>query len=189
MVVSILYPEVIEPFSFGVERGGDGLKAWSYQRAAYGFCVTFTLGVIAGLATRKADLKQISGLVWGTITEARRSFKGAEPNYTVGKRVELAVQVADDGQLAPASTKMAGGFLGVTRHPVLIHEDDLKVLGAREGDLLLVAHPGLIQGGYLSAHVRVQGHADKPGAIGVPQALLDGAGLGRAKTLKAELLM
>ncbi|MBW2524318.1 MAG: sodium/solute symporter [Deltaproteobacteria bacterium] len=187
MVISILYPDVIAPFSFGVEKGGEGLKAWSYQRAAYGFIVTFALGVIAGLISPKAKLDQIRGLVWGTIADARRKYKGAEANHNVSKPVNLQIEIIDD--LEPASTHMAAGFLGVTRHPVLVHEDDLKELGAFEGDLLMVAHPGLIQGGYLSAHVRVQGHAKKKGTIGVPQVLLDSAGFGRVKSLKAELLL
>jgi SSS family solute:Na+ symporter len=189
MVVSILWPEVIEPFSFGVDRGGDGLKAWSYQRACYGFCVTFVLGLVAGAACPAADLRSIRGLVWGTVRYARRRYKGAPPSEAVARTIELAVEVVDDEQFEPPSTTMAGGFLGVTRHPVLVHEQDLERLGAHQGDLLMVMHPSVLKGGYLSAHLRVQGRAHRPGALGLPQAALDDGGFGSVDRLRVELLL
>ena len=189
MVVSIIWPEVIAPFSFGVEQGGEGFKAWSFQRACYGFIVTFGIGLIAGLLSPKADVEQIRGLVWGTVDDARRRFKGSEPNHAVGKTVILAVEVVPDAQLPTPDGAVFEGFLGMTRHPVLIHPDDLQTTAANPGDLLLLVHPGLIQGGWRSTHAMVGGQGSKQGVMQVSQELMASSGLEGVDRLKVSLLL
>ncbi len=189
MIVSIVHPPVIAPFSFGVEQGGEYLKAWSFQRAAYGFCVTFAVGIVAGLLSPKANQARIRGLVWGTIDDARARFKGSRPNLNVGGRITLQVEVVDDSELPPPAISGDDTFLEVTRHQVRVHRDDLGTLSANVGDLLLVVHPGLIQGGWRAAHTVIGGEADRPGVIQVSRAMLTDEGLEGVKKLKAQLLM
>ena len=189
MIVSIIWPEVIQPFAFGVEKGGEGFKAWSFQRAAYGFCCTFTLGIVAGFLCPRANLEQIRGLVWGTVDDARRRFKGAEPNHALGKAVTLAVEVVHDSALPDPAEAVHEGFLGLVRHPVRIHPDDLAPTGAREGDLLLLTHPGLIQSGWRSAHGLAAGGDARSGVIQVSQTFLDQGGLADVDRLKVRLLL
>ena len=189
MIVSIAYPDVIKPFSFGVEPGGEGFKAWSFQRAAYGFVVTFVLGLIAGKISPRADLDQIRGLVWGTVDDARRRYKGSAVNYAVGKPALLAVEVLDEDDLPAAEVTDAAGFMRGTRHPVRVHPDDLGNLDAHVGDLLLAIHPHPIIGGWSSTHVEVTGEAPRPGAIQISKQALAAAGLQGVDRLRMRLLM
>ncbi len=189
MVVSIVWPEVIRPFSFGVEQGGEGLKAWSFQRAAYGFCVTLAIGLVAGLLSKKADQNRIQGLVWGTVDEARRRFKGLAPKHDTGPLVRFAVDAVDQRLLPPVEGIGTEGFLGGTRYPVFLHPDDQRRLGAEVGDILLVVHPGWIQGGYRSAHVLLAGDGEQHGAIRVSKQALEEIGLDGTTHLKGRLLL
>jgi len=189
MIVSIIWPDVIQPFAFGVEKGGEGFKAWSFQRACYGFCVTSAIGLIAGFLSPKADIEQIRGLVWGTVEDARRKFKGGEPNHTLGKFVTLAVEVVGDETLPGVGDAVYKGFLGMVRHPVLVHPDDLARTGANDGDLLLLTHPGLIQSGWRSTHAVVGGLSSKPGTLQVSAAFLKASGLEGVDRLRVKLLL
>ena len=189
MVISIAYPDVIRPFSFGVEPGGEGFKAWSFQRAAYGFIVTLVLGLIAGRFSPKADLEQIRGLVWGTVDEARRRFKGSAVNYSVGRPLRLAVEVVDTADLPAAQVTGGDGFLGGVRHPIRVHPDDLQKMGANVGDLLLAVHPGLIRSGWLSTHTQAVGEAERPGVIQISRDALEATGMADVSSMKVRLLM
>ena len=111
-----------------------------------------------------------------------------EDRYGIGSSNSVVVQAAERWALVQRPTE--GALYEGLAHLVNARDTVIYVaVGAGEGDLLMVAHPGLIQGGYLSAHVRVQGHSKKKGTIGVPQVLLDSAGFSGVKRLKAELLM
>ena len=189
MIISIMYPQVIAPFSFGVEQGGEYFKAWSFQRAAYGFVVTLSVGLVAGMVFPKANQERIRGLVWGTIDDARARFKGGRPNLTAGRRLTLQVEVIDDSELPPPAVSGDNTFLEVTRHQVRIAPTDLNGLSANVGDLLLVVHPGLIQGGWRAAHTVIGGESDRPGVIQVSRAMLTDEGLEGVKKLKVQLLM
>jgi solute:Na+ symporter, SSS family len=189
MVVSIIWPAVIAPFSFGVEQAGEGFKAWSFQRACYGFVVTFAIGMVAGLVSRKADPKRIEGLVWGTVDEARRRYKGRAPKHDVGPFIKMEIDAVEERLLPPPEAVGAEGFLGGTRQPVRLHPDDLKRMGAEAGDLLLLVHPGLIKGGFLSARGVVAGDASRPGAIQVSRSALKEMGLAGPSHLKVRLLL
>ncbi len=94
MIISIFFPEVIAPFSHGVEQAGEGLKGFKYMRACYGVVVCTGIGIIMTLLFPYRGAPQ-SGLVIGSEKEFKRLFKGAEPNDRPTKPVYLTVKLND----------------------------------------------------------------------------------------------
>ena len=77
----------------------------------------------------------------------------------------------------------------IIQRVILVHPDDLQTTGANTGDLLLLVHPGLIQGGWRSTHAVVGGEGVKPGVMQVSQELMESSGLEGVERLKVNLLL
>ena len=83
IVISLIFPQVIAPFAHGVpmkETDGsflDGITQYKFMRAFYGIVVSAFLGIIVTFFTRPESKERQSGLVWGTIKEALRHYKGS----------------------------------------------------------------------------------------------------------------
>ena len=82
---SILYPEWITPFAHGVpmkEVKADeflaGKDQYKFMRAFFGIVVCLTVGLVSGVIFSHEKQKSLSGLVWGTIKDAIKSYKGSE---------------------------------------------------------------------------------------------------------------
>lgn len=180
--VSLVYPDVIEPFSFGVPRGGEFHKAWVYQRALYGLACSMGIGVVVALLTRPQEPASISGVVWGTIDEARRRFKGGEPSREPGKVVKLDVDPHGDADDEQVPTE--AGFPLAT-----LSRGDLEPMRAAPGDILQVSHTSLIYGGLRSVKVKVAGDDGPPGRIAIHRATLAGGGLAGISRVRAEKLL
>ena len=189
MILSVLVPEVIIPFSFGVERGGELLKAWSFQRACYGVVVSGTIGLIAGLICKPPEKKKIVGLVWGTIKDAMRTFKGSEPNMEPGPKVKVAVQVLpEDEIMEPAISKIAG-TPDLLRTKIHVAQDVLDAADAKPGDLVIVEHPNWIWAGLRAVHAIIGGTDAPPGSVRLPADLLEEGSLTGIDRGKLERLM
>lgn len=85
LFVSILVPEIITPFAHGVpmrEVDGDAFLAgkdqYKFMRAFFGVVVCFGIGILTTFFTKPRPLDEIKGLVWGTISDAIRHYKGAD---------------------------------------------------------------------------------------------------------------
>ncbi len=151
MALSVVWPDVLAPFSLGIPKaGGAGLsghlKSYFFVRALYGFAVCGGIGIVLGIfLPRKPDKdKDIVGLVWGTIRQAQKRFKGSEPNTKPSKPIRIAVKVVEQ------AGSRADGRLEI-RMPAAARDE----LGVQPGDLVYVTDPRWWLGGLRSAHAVV----------------------------------
>jgi len=179
LAVSLIEPEVIRPFSFGVPRGGEHHHAWVYQRALFGLVASMGAGFVVTLLTRAPDLQRISGLVWGTLDDARRSFKGGEPKREPGPTVSLAVKVVD---CAPPAEGADYGLVSLA-------PGDLARMKADVGDIIQVSHRNPIYGGLRSLQARVSADTAAEGTIEIGRDLLRDGGLDGQGRIRAELIL
>ena len=167
VALSAKFPELIAPFSQGVEPTGEGPKAYKYMRALYGLAVSGGLAVIGTLIFRSKE-EPSPLLVAGPEEETQKAFKGAEPKEG-GRKIELTVATVDED----AHTQEGTDEVYVRMHP-----RDRESFNADPGDLLHVAAPGVWHGGLLSMQARL--HADDAADIGtveIPQEMMRVAGL------------
>lgn len=171
IAISLVFPQVIDPFAQGVDPGGVGMKAHQYMRAFYGLAVSGVLAAIAGFVFR-GQPEEHPHLVAGREIDAKREFKGYEPK-TPGAKLTLDLKIVDEHPGIPEG----GDELGVHLHP-----DDRKKLGVEVGDLVIVSHPGWWHGGLKSVHGRIEdrdGH--EPGILEFPRELQGYAGFMHTK--------
>ncbi len=142
--LSLSFPDLIAPLAdfHGMEPG----TGYNYMRALYGFLVCSAVGVGASLVWPHKDPASIRGLWVGGIQQARRMFKGSEPNdQEPGLKIRLVLE--QGGNAAPN------------------HQDDLPIITmspdsaqnmkARAGDLVYVADKRWWLGGLRSLHARL----------------------------------
>jgi len=83
MALSMLLPAVIVPFAHGVPGGNTawdflaGMKEQQFMRACYGVVLCALIGFIVTWFTRPEPPEKQRGLVWGTIADALRHYKGS----------------------------------------------------------------------------------------------------------------
>ncbi len=151
MGLSLFVPEVIRPFAHGVPMKEvedtflSGMKQYKFMRACYGVAVCGAIGVIVTLFTRPEPGTRQRGLVWGTIADALRRYKGA-PGKEHAPRPTLAAVARSTDEDA---TSDAGWPL------VRMSRGLADALRAEPGDLLYVTDRRRWLGGLRSAHVMV----------------------------------
>jgi SSS family solute:Na+ symporter len=88
ITLSVFVPEIIRPFAHGVPfdagfrddpDGGllAGARQFKFMRALFGLLVSGGLGVIVTLLTKPEPEEKQRGLVWGTVADAIRRYKGS----------------------------------------------------------------------------------------------------------------
>ena len=92
IIFSVFVPEVIKPIAHGVpmdadfrETGGGllaGAKQYKFMRALFGLLVSGGIGVVVTLFTKPEPFSKQRGLVWGTIADAIRHYKGTSTSGT-----------------------------------------------------------------------------------------------------------
>lgn len=161
VALSLVFPELIEPFAQGSDAGGEGMKAHKYMRAFYGVCVSAGIGVVSALIFRE-EKEEHPHLVAGSEDEAMREFKGQEPKEP-GATVRLDLEIVDE----PIGLPERGDEITLHLHP-----DDQKRLGITSGDLVVVSAPGFWHGGLKSVHGRVDDEdGKKSGTLQFPAEL------------------
>ncbi|MFC1705644.1 sodium:solute symporter [Planctomycetota bacterium] len=86
--VSLFVPQVIAPFAHGVpmkevEEGlFSGMRQYKFMRACYGITVSACIGVLVTLFTKPPPFEKQRGLVWGTLADAIRHYKGSPGTET-----------------------------------------------------------------------------------------------------------
>jgi len=146
MVVGMIWPQLMVPFSHGVPMSEGFGNAFKYTRAFYGMACAAGLGVFVTLLTRPPGKEKLAGLIIGPQQIAMKIFKGAEPNTTPGKVVKLKVQASE---MAAAGGEEDGS--GVA----LLPQSALKAMNARPGDHVYLCDPRWWYGGLHSIHARV----------------------------------
>lgn len=151
---SILYPEMITPFAHGVpmkelEEGFlAGKDQYKFMRGFFGIVVCLTIGLISGAIFPAQDKNQIKGLVWGTIKDAIRFYKGSEGSEAFSDWVQAtpkqgnSEELIRDYQVVYISTQLA------------------TKLEAKENDLLYISDPRAWLGGLRSTHAIIGGIKD-----------------------------
>jgi SSS family solute:Na+ symporter len=177
LAISLVQPDVIWPFSFGVAKGGDYYQAWVFQRALYGLVVSMGIGIAVTLLTPAPQQDRITGLVWGTLLEAQRRFKGGEPSPEPGPVIRLAVQPSDE--------EVSGDQYG----RVKLAPADLARMRADVGDIIQLSHPNRLYGGLRSIQVKVAPQPGTQGVVSVPQALLADGGLQGVREVRVQKIL
>jgi SSS family solute:Na+ symporter len=162
--LSIAWPVLVTPFSHGVDPGG-GFK---YTRALYGLVVCLAIAVIVTLFTRPRPVREIEGLVLGTLRRGREKFKGGKVNDRPGIKVKAALSVKEG---------LKGAFLPAGM---------LRDLAAGEGDLLYIADARAWLGGIRSIHVKVAGIHEEEGRVYLSPALIEEGSLLRDRPVRVE---
>lgn len=67
IVISMRFPDLIEPLSHGIDPGGEGPKAFKYMRALYGIVACGVLGIVVSMFTAKQPDHKLRNLVVGRI--------------------------------------------------------------------------------------------------------------------------
>ena len=81
---SILQPEIITPFAHGVpmKEAKEGFLAgkdqYKFMRGFFGMSVCTVIGLITGYLFPNQQQDSIKGLVWGTVKDAIRNYKGSD---------------------------------------------------------------------------------------------------------------
>ena len=67
ILLSMQFPSLIDPFSHGIDSGGEGAQAYKYIRAFFGIVVCCGLGVIASAFTKPKSAVALKNLVVGEV--------------------------------------------------------------------------------------------------------------------------
>lgn len=150
--LSLVVPEVIAPFAHGVptvEAGDgllDGMRQHKFMRALFGLSISAAIGVVVTLFTRPEPEERQRGLVWGTVADALRRYKGGPGDESASRAAPAFPRVARDE--AP--------LRGEARLPVVRLSPPLAAaLEAKPGDLVYVSDRRWWKGGLHSAHAVV----------------------------------
>jgi len=152
IIFSVFVPEVITPFAHGIpmKEVEDSLFAgkdqYKYIRAFYGLVVCAVIAVAVTLMSRPEGEERMRGLVWGTIEDALRNYKGKDEARREAKSALAAAQTLEgeevfvgDGHLAQVN--LSAGLA--------------QAIEAREGDLLYISDTRRWLGGLRSTHAIV----------------------------------
>ena len=153
IALSLVVPEVITPFAHGVpmkDLGDDaglfaGMKQYKFMRACYGICVCSVIGVVVSLFTKPESLDRQRGLVWGTMSDALRAFKGSPGSEDEVSRARALPVVA----VEPLSTT------DESRPAVRLSSPLAAALDAKVGDLVYITDTRWWLGGLRSTHAMV----------------------------------
>ncbi len=154
---SVFVPEVIKPIAHGVpmdpdfrETGGGllaGAKQYKFMRALFGLLVSGGIGVVVTLFTKPEPFSKQRGLVWGTIADAIRHYKGSS-----GTTNETETAAAR-GLAIPHKAEIEPPSRGDARLAVVaISEKLAEQLKARANDLVYVSDARWWLGGLRSVH-------------------------------------
>ena len=149
---SLFVPEVIRPFAHGVPMKEmedtflSGMKQYKFMRAGYGIAVCGVIGIVVTLLTRPESEDRCRGLVWGTISDALRRYKGSS-----GEEQPPNAELATVVKRSHNGSKNKAGWM-----PARLSRSLADAVKAAEGDLLYVSDSRRWLGGLRSTHVFVE---------------------------------
>jgi len=152
MILSMRFPVLIEPFAQGVPSAeGDGtffggMRQHQFMRAFFGSVVCLGIGIGVTLFTRPEPAERRRGLVWGTVPDALRHYKGSPGRETRPTRAEALPRLLPEEPPVHGEAALPGARLS---------RSAAKALKAVPGDLLYLSDARWWTGGLHSAHVVV----------------------------------
>lgn len=135
VLLSFVVPDVVSPFSHGVEPGGSHAHAYTFMRALYALVVSAAAGGIVALS--KPNRKDVGGLCMTSLYDLVRRFKQGEPKLRPGRPAFATLQESEPGTVTVAS-------------------DLAEAVGVEKGDYIYVTAPQWWYGGLFSTHAVVQ---------------------------------
>jgi len=165
IIVSVFVPEIISPFAHGVPFDADyrsdpdaglfaGARQYKFMRAFFGLSVSATIGVVVTLFTTPESSEKQRGLVWGTVADAIRHYKGAPGSERASTRA-----TARPRRIDVEPPRRGDACLAV----VSINRALADALDAGPGDLVYLSDARRWLGGLRSAHAMVGEVSDVPG--------------------------
>jgi hypothetical protein len=149
---SVVFPDLITPFAHGVPMLAveDGFLAgknqYKFMRAFYGLAVCTAIGLTVNAFTKGRDPEKLKGLVWGSVGDAIRHFKGKEGTETESDWVD-----------STTGSRAADSYDAHTQlSQAIISRGLADQLQADVGDLIYVTDPRWWLGGLRSGHVRIE---------------------------------
>ncbi|MFQ5805573.1 MAG: sodium:solute symporter [Phycisphaerae bacterium] len=152
IVLSLFVPQIIAPFAHGVPMtdAGEGLFAgmrqYKFMRALYGLAVSGALAIVVTFLTRPEPIEKCRGLIWGTVADAIRHYKGSPGRERPGRRARATPRPVGEDQIHE--------FTGLPL--VRISRALARALGAGTGDLIHVSDRRAWLGGLRSTHAIVE---------------------------------
>ncbi len=166
--VSLKFPVLIKPISHGVP-GDDG---YTYMRALFGLIASVSIGLVVTFFSKPRSEESIKGLIYSSIKDGKRIFKGGEPNDAPGEKLRLTPVLFESKE---------------NERVVRISENDIKKLNGRPGDLVNVSDSRWWTGGLASANVKLGLPHDKDdGVIFINGNLFDSENLPKNRLLIME---
>lgn len=164
--VSVFVPEIIRPFAHGVPMdadfrdAGDGLfsgaKQYKFMRAFFGLGVSAAIGVVVTYFTKPEPQEKQAGLVWGTVKDAIRHYKGSE-----GSEDDSA-----ETQAMPRRGAVEAPFSGGSQLPLVrLSPTVMERLRTKVGDPVYITDTRWWLGGLHSMHVMVGGLVESDGDV------------------------
>lgn len=139
IVLGRFFPHIlIAPFSHGIPAEGE--TPFRYIGALYNLVACFGMGIVVSLFT-KPKTEGLEGITLWTLKDARRMFKGAEPNDKQGFKLALRWEREPD---LPHGT-------------IRIDAETMRGLAGDAGDLVYVCDKRWWLGGLRSAHAKIDG--------------------------------
>ncbi len=159
--------DIIAPFAHGINPENN----FKFIRAFFGLVCSGLLAVILTYFTKVKSDQQLNGLVVDSLHEAKKFFKGAEPN--------------DDEYAKPIELQLNAGQADMAH----MHADDMQRLLVNEGDLVYVADARWYTGGLRSTQIKLGPAHEKPGIITLPEAMIIDAQLLEKYNVKVEKII
>lgn len=159
--ISIFIPEIIRPIAHGVPMDEDfrekgeglfaGAKQFKFMRAFFGLSVSALIGVVITLFTKPESKEKQAGLVWGTVKDAIRRYKGSD-----GSENDSAETTA-----MPLKGEIEEPLQGEAGLPVVkLSASVMDRLRAKVGDPVYITDSRWWLGGLQSMHVVVGGQCE-----------------------------
>ncbi len=167
MILGQFYPELVSPFSHGIElRPGRG---YSYIGALYNIVVCASVGVIVSLFTKPEPNQKLSGLTIFDVNKLKAIFKGSPVNEEKGE--DLCVNWVLD------NTEM---------DVIRFSRKNMALMKANPGDLVYIQDSRWWLGGLKSAHSIFGEPHDEDGIAYINPTHLDHGQFVKGLALKAE---
>ena len=152
VLLSVIFPELVAPFSHGIPRTAadgtllEGAKAYKFTRAFYGISVSLVIGVVVTFLTQPKSRAEIVGLTFDTSTHFAKTRSQNPMEVYATPRTYLAQNILSDAQLTLTSDGL----------PLICVSKSLADdLGAVPGDRLLISDHRWWYGGLRSTQIEV----------------------------------
>ena len=154
MILGQFYPELIKPFSHGIElRPGKG---YSYIGALYNIFVCATVGIVVSFFTKPPDLKRIKGLTIFDVKDLKQIFKGSEINEIKGEKISVEWK----------RSNQPNEFISFSKN-------DMKRMKAKKGDLVYLSDSRKWLGGLKSIHSSFDKSHNEDGIVYLSSSLIE----------------